>query len=90
MASVRRFACSNLSRRTRHHHPAAGISPFGPQIDHPVGRLDNIQVVFDHQHRMPFFRQAMKHIQQPFDILKMQAGSGFIKDEEPKIAAVFL
>ena len=38
--------------RTLGHDPAAAARPFGPQIDDPVGRLDHIEVVLDHDHRV--------------------------------------
>ena len=33
-------------------HVAAPCATFGPHVDHPVGRLDHVQVVLDHDHRV--------------------------------------
>jgi hypothetical protein len=32
-------------RRTLDNHPAAAVAPFRPQVDHPVGLGDDVEVV---------------------------------------------
>src|SRR5579864_6163485 len=37
----------NLIGSTFRHYLAAALAAFGPQIDHPVGTADHVQVVLD-------------------------------------------
>ena len=46
-------------------------SSLGSQIDYPVGRLDQIQVVFDNDDGVPLVDQAMEDLQQQIDVMKV-------------------
>ncbi len=35
--------------------------PSGPEIDHIVGGLDDVEVVLDHDYRVAVIRQAAEH-----------------------------
>src|SRR5688500_16028912 len=35
------------------HDPAACLAPFGPQIDDPVGRLNDVEMMLDDDYRVP-------------------------------------
>jgi len=61
---------------------AATVPAFGPQIDHPIGCLDDIQVVFDDDHRVSGVSQPMQHIEQQLDVVEMQARGGLIQNVE--------
>ena len=65
--------------RSGHHHPSAAGSSFGSEIDDPVGGLDDIEVVFDHQDGVPLVDEPVEHVQQFADVGKVQAGGGFIE-----------
>ena len=66
---------------------AAGFAPFGPQVDDPVGRLDDVQVVLDHQHRVAQVDQPVEHGQQLADVVEVQAGRRLVEDVE-RVAGV--
>ena len=60
------------------------LPPFGPafgsQVDDPVGAFDHIQIVLDHNDRIARVNQLLKNTHQFADIIKMQAGRGFVED----------
>ena len=87
-ARVRSLGADEGLRRPGRDDPAAPVPAFRPEIDHPVGGLDDVQVVFDHQHAMAPVHQSLKGLQQDSDILEMQAGGGFVKDEQTTQAIV--
>jgi hypothetical protein len=45
---------------------------FEPPHDHPVRRLDHVQVVLDHPHRIPRPHQPAQAAQQPPDVRRVQ------------------
>ena len=72
----------NLAGGTGCHNPATLIATIGSQIDNPVRSFDNVHVVFDYQHRIAAVDQPLQGVQQFADIIKMQAGGGFVKYEQ--------
>ena len=44
---------------------AAAMAAFGPEVDHPVGRLDHVQVVLDDEHRVARVDQAVEQRDRP-------------------------
>jgi len=76
------FGLHDLFRRTFGNDLPAPHAAFGPEVDDPVGRLDHIEVVFDHHDRIALIDQAVEHFEEFADILKMQAGGRFIEDVE--------
>src|SRR5262249_37987654 len=51
-------------------------------IDEPVGRLDDVEVVLDHQQRRSGFEQFTKRSKQLGDVVKVQARGRLIEDVE--------
>ena len=58
--------------------PATGTA-FGTDIDHPVGRFDHVEIVFDDQHRIAGVDKVLQHFQQQLDVGKMQTGRRFVQ-----------
>ena len=56
------------------------ISAFGAEIDDVIGRLDDVEVVLDHHHRVAVIAQPAQHAQQLGDVVEMQAGGGLVED----------
>ena len=79
-AGVRCLASRDLFRRPRHHHFAAGVASFGAEIDHVVGGLDDVHVVFDEQHRVPRVHQPVERGQQALDVGKVKSGGRLVQD----------
>src|SRR5687768_16253785 len=59
---------------------AATNSAFGPEVDDPVRRLDDVEVVLDHQDGVPAIDEAVQHFEQQPDILEVQSCRGFVED----------
>ncbi len=62
------------------HNFAAAIAALGADINDPIGGLDHIKVMFDHDHGVALIDQFVQHLQQLFHVFEMQARGGFIKD----------
>ena len=70
----------DLFRSAFGHDDAAARSAFGSHVDHPVGRLDDVEIMFDNQHGVALVDQGLKHGQQLGDVLEMQTGGWFVQD----------
>ena len=55
---------------------------LGTKIDHPIGRLDHVQIMLDDEDRMPGLHQVLKGLEQDPDIFEMQASCGLVKNKE--------
>ena len=60
-------------------HAAPPRSALGAHVDDPVGGLDHIEVVLDHQHRVAQVDQAVQHFEQFADVGEVQSGRRFIE-----------
>src|SRR5579885_1520406 len=58
-------------RRSGGDDLAAAISAFGAKINDPVGRLDDLKVVFDDDDRAPCINETAKGCQEFADVIKM-------------------
>src|SRR5437764_1182780 len=52
----------------------------GAQVDDPVGRLDDVEVVLDHDDGVAQVHQALQHLQQLADVVEVQAGGRLVED----------
>src|SRR5512133_988413 len=43
---------------------AARLAAFRPEVDHPVGLLDHVEVVLDHDHRVAAVDEALQRLEQ--------------------------
>src|SRR6266511_1700012 len=73
LARVGRLHARHLLRASGRHHRPARRPAFGPEIDHPVGGLHDVQVVLDHDHRVPLVHQPVQHLEQQAHVLEVQA-----------------
>ena len=69
-------------RRSRGDDFAAAGAAFGAEVDDPVGGLHDVQIVFDHHHRVALVAQPMQHVEQLGDVVEVQASGGFVEDVE--------
>src|SRR5260370_8381626 len=58
------------------------------QLDHPVGPLDDVQVMLDHEHRVPGVHEAVEHAAQGAHVVEMEAGGGLVQDVQLARAAM--
>ena len=71
----------DLGGRTYAHHLSAAIAPLRTKVDDPVRGADDVEVVLDHHERMPGRDELPESSQQLGDVVEVQPGSGFIKQE---------
>src|SRR5687768_16120123 len=71
LTRVRRFDLSDLLRRPRGDDGAATTATLGAKVDDPVGRLDDVEVVLDHENGVAAVDQPMEHFEQKTDILEV-------------------
>ena len=65
------------------------VAAFRAEVNHPVGGLDDIQVVFDDDDGVAVIAQPVQDQQQLFDVVEVQAGGGFIEDVQ-RVAGIAL
>ena len=62
--------------------------PSGPEVDDPVGRLDDLGIVLDHQHRVAGVDEVVQHLQQQLDVGEVQAGGRLVQQIERPAGAL--
>src|SRR5690242_2508881 len=55
-------------------HLAAAVAALRAEVHDPVGGLDHVQVVLDHDDRVTGVHQSLQDLEQPLDIREVQAG----------------
>ena len=81
-AGRRLLVRGHLFGRARGDDPAAAGAPFGPEVDHVVGRLDHVEVVLDDDDRVALVDELVQHVEQLARVLEMQAGRRLVEDVE--------
>src|SRR5688572_13041193 len=61
---------------------AAAVAALGPEVDDPVGGLDDLQVVLDDDHRIAGVRQLVQHLEQLRYIVEVQARGRLVENVE--------
>ena len=56
--------------------------PSGPMSIRPVGALDHVEVVLDHDHAVACVHEPLEHLQQPLDVGEVQPGGRLVEDVE--------
>src|ERR1700704_451287 len=76
------LAGRNVLWRARGDDLAAALTALRTQVDHPIGGLDDLEVVLDHHHGVALVAQAVQNVQQLLDVVEMQPGGGLVQDVE--------
>ena len=76
-------------RRTGGKDFAATLTSLWAEVDDPVGCLDYVQVVLNHYDGIAVIGQTVQDFEQHFDILKMQAGRGFVENVQRAARVTF-
>jgi hypothetical protein len=79
----------DLLRGARDDHTAAIFAAVRTKIDDPVGRLDDVQVVLDHDDRIAEVHQALEDVEQLAHVVEMQAGGGLVQQVEGAAGLAF-
>ena len=82
LAGVRGFAGRDGLGRPRDDQLAAGFAAFGANVDHPVGGLDDVEVVFDHEDRVPRLHEAIEDLEELLNVVEVEPGRGLVEDVE--------
>src|SRR5215471_21567806 len=61
----------DLLRRSYRDDVTSGVPAFGAEIDDPVGRLDDVQIMLDDQHGTACLDQTFKSRKQLVDVVKV-------------------
>ena len=79
---ARQRRCMTCGRRADANDLAARISAFRPEIDQPVRRSDDVEIVLDDQQRMARRDQAPERTQQFCDVVEVQARRRLVEQEQ--------
>ena len=60
----------------------AFIAGLGPEIDDPIGTLDHLKIMLDHDDGVAGLDQSLKQLHEDCDIVEMQAGRRLVEDKE--------
>ena len=82
LAGMRTGMRHHLRGRAAADEFAAGFAALRAEVDDPVGGGDDVEVVFDYQQRIPGFDETAEGAQQLGDVLEVQAGGGFVEQEQ--------
>ena len=72
----------HLLRRAGHDHLAPALAALGAEVDDPVGLLDHVEVVLDHEHGVARVDEPLQHLQQLLDVGEVQPGGRLVEDVE--------
>ncbi len=70
----------DLLRRALGHDAAAPGAALRSQVDDPVGRLDDVQVVLDDDDRVAGVHEPMEHLEQLLHVREVEARGGLVED----------
>lgn len=72
----------DVRRRSGGNDLPARIPAFRTEIDDPVRRADDVEIVLDHDQRMPGHQQLAQGAHQSRDVFEVQAGGGFVEKQK--------
>src|SRR5215203_1850358 len=70
-AGVRTVDSRDLLRRSRGNQLPSFLASLRSKINHPVGAFDHLEIVLDHDNRVPAFDQALKDLHQQSNIIEV-------------------
>ena len=89
MSSVRAAVPADSLRCSGGDNFASAVAAFRAKINGPVSRFYDVQIVFDDDDSIAMIAQTVQYPQQLFDIVEVQAGSGFIEDVQGVAGVAF-
>src|SRR6266850_4420285 len=82
LPGVAALRLGHLLRRACRDDAAALVAALRADVHDPVGPLDHVEVVLDHQHGVARLDQPVEHVQETLDVLEVKAGGGLVEDVE--------
>src|SRR5260370_42178987 len=86
---MRIVALSDLFGRANAHHFSPFISRFRSKTDNPVGGLNDIEIMLDHNDRMTVVDETLKNLQQHRDVIEMESSGRLVKNEKITSLVIF-
>ena len=81
-ARVAPLHLDQVLRRARGDDLAAAVAALGPEVDDPVGRLDDLEIVLDDDDRVALVDQLVQHLEQLRHVVEVEAGGRLVEDVE--------
>src|SRR5215467_12995055 len=75
----RRLARGDVLRCPGSDHGPTPLSALGTEVDHPVGGLDDIEIVLDDHHGIALITQPEQHLQQLLHVVEVKPGRWLIE-----------
>src|SRR3954451_19050886 len=72
----------HLFRSAGGHDLATRVASLGPEVDHPIGGLDDVEGVLDPQDGVPRAHEPLQHRQQLADVLEVESGRRLVQHVE--------
>jgi len=69
-------------RRAGSDYEAATCARLGTEVDYPVGRFDDVEIVLDNDHRIAMIDESIEHFKEFCEVVEVEAGRGFIEQIE--------
>ena len=69
----------DLLGRALGNHVTSPFAAFRTEVDDPVGRLDDVQVVLDDEHGIPPVHQPVEDVQQLADVVEVESRGRFVQ-----------
>src|SRR2546426_1096759 len=73
---------SDVLRGSLRDDAPARVAGTRSHFDHPVGPLDDVEMVLDHEHRVAGVDEAVEHAAQRPDVVEVQAGRRLVEEGE--------
>ena len=88
-SGVGRAARGNLLGSSYGHQPTALIASLRTQIDDPIRAFYHFEIMLNDNQTFALVDETMKHSEQSCDVVEVQAGGRFIKDQQRAGSARF-
>src|SRR5215831_13816658 len=75
---VRRSRSRQILGSSRCDDFAAAVAGLRPEINHPIGELDDVEVVLDQYERVPGVDEAVEHARQLSNVVEVQSRGGLV------------
>src|SRR5918995_1503170 len=87
-AGVRSRVLDDLLRRAGDNYLPALVAAFRPEVDDPVGGLDHVEIVLDHEQAVACLQQLAERRQQLGDVVEVQPGGRLVENIKHAVAAL--
>ena len=77
---MRRRMRRNILGRADSDNGAAANAALRPHVNHPVGQLDHIEIVFDDDECVSLIDEPLQHTRKFPDVVEMQSRRRFVHD----------